>query len=79
MLSFADTRSFGDSDERFSHCQFCGKLLVLLPDDRRGGSCFDCLTLSVAPPMRCPDCGATIPAEERGTGCSNCRWYPATD
>jgi hypothetical protein len=79
MLSFADTRTFGSSDERFSHCLFCGKLLVLLPEDRRGGSCFDCLTLSVAGPSPCPDCGAMIPAEERGTGCANCRWYPPAD
>ncbi len=79
MLSFADTRTFGDSDERFSHCLFCGKLLILLPEDRRGGSCFDCLALSVAAPAPCPDCGSLIPGEERATGCSNCRWYPPSD
>ena len=76
MLSFADSRSFGVSDERFAHCLFCGKDLVVLPDDRRGGSCFDCLALSVAAPTRCPECGSMIPGEERGTGCANCRWFP---
>ncbi len=76
MLSFADSRGFDSSDERFSHCQFCGRNLVVLPDDRRGGSCFDCLALSVAAPTRCPECGSMIPGEERGTGCANCRWFP---
>ncbi len=76
MLSFADARTFAGSDDRFSHCLVCGRDLVLLPEDRRGGCCFDCLTLSVPAPMSCPDCGVTIPGEERGTGCANCRWYP---
>ena len=76
MLSFADSRTFGTSDDRFSHCLFCGRSLILLPEDRRGGCCFDCLTLSVAASMACPDCGATISGEDRATGCANCRWYP---
>ncbi len=79
MLSFADSRSFGVSDERFAHCLFCGKGLVVLPDDRRGGSCFDCLALSVAEPVPCPECGTMIPGEDRGVGCPSCRWYPARD
>jgi len=79
MLSFADSRSFGTSDERFSRCVFCGKDLVLLPEDRRGGSCFDCLALAVAPPVPCPDCGTMIPGEDRAVGCSNCKWYPRQD
>ncbi len=79
MLSFADVRSFGQSDERYSHCQFCGRELVLLPEDRRGGACFDCLALSVAAPVPCPECGVTIPGEDRANGCANCRWYPLRD
>ncbi len=79
MLSFADLRTFSNSDERFSRCLECGRSLVLLPDDRRGGVCFDCLTLSVAGPKPCPDCGTVIPAEDRSIGCANCRWYPPPD
>ncbi len=76
MLSFADARSFESSEDRLSHCVFCGKELVLLPDDRRQGSCFDCLALSVPPSVPCPECRAEIPGEERGVGCSVCGWYP---
>ncbi len=76
MLLFADVRSFEPSEDRLSHCLFCGKELVLLPDDCRQGSCFDCLALSVAPPSPCPQCRALIPGEERGVGCSECGWYP---
>ncbi len=79
MLSFSDSRGFDVADERFARCLFCGKDLVLLPDDRRGGKCFDCLTLSFAPSVPCPSCGATIPGEERAVGCANCRWYPLRD
>ncbi len=76
MLLFADSRGFESSEERLSHCLFCGKELVLLPDDRRQGSCFDCLALSVPSAVACPECNAEIPGEERGVGCSECGWYP---
>lgn len=76
MLSFADSRSFEASEERRSHCLFCGKDLVVLPDDRRQGSCFDCLALSVPSAAPCPECRAVIPGDERGSGCSSCGWYP---
>ncbi len=79
MLSFADSRSFGASDDRFAHCLYCGKSLVVLPEDRREGSCFDCLALSVAAPVPCPECGFSIPGEERASGCPSCRWYPVRD
>ena len=79
MLSFADSRSFGASDERFGHCVFCGKGLVVLPEDRRRGSCFDCLTLSVSEPLPCPECGTPIDGEDRAVGCPSCRWYPVQD
>ncbi|MGA8543023.1 MAG: hypothetical protein WB947_05750 [Thermoplasmata archaeon] len=76
MLYFADTRVFDTSEERLTHCLFCGKDLVLLPDDRRQGSCFDCLSLSVPAAVPCPECQSLIPGEQRSTGCSVCGWYP---
>jgi len=76
MLSFGDIRTFEASDERFSHCLYCGRLIAVLPDDCRGGSCFDCLALSVPPPVPCPECSARIPGEDRALGCSQCGWYP---
>jgi hypothetical protein len=79
MLSFADSRSFDLPEDRLSRCLFCGKDLVVLPDDRRGGACFDCLALSVRPPALCPSCGITIPGEERALGCASCGWYPLRD
>ncbi|HTT73757.1 MAG TPA: hypothetical protein VMG99_06395 [Thermoplasmata archaeon] len=79
MLSFSDSRGFPSPDERYGSCLYCGRGIVLLPDDRRRGSCFDCLSLSVPAPVPCPDCGATIPGEERAVGCANCGWYPVRD
>ena len=79
MLVFADQRSFSTAEERFSRCRFCGREMVLLPEDRRRGACFDCLTRSVALPVPCPQCGATIAGEERALGCPECRWFPAGD
>jgi hypothetical protein len=76
MLSFADSRGFETPDERFSSCVFCGRTVVVLPDDRRAGSCFDCLALSVAPPTACPECGSLILGEDRALGCGDCGWYP---
>jgi len=76
MLSFADVRASEPGEERLSHCVFCGKDLVLLPDDRRRGACFDCYELSVPSPSDCPGCGAEIPGESRALGCPECRWYP---
>ncbi len=79
MLLFSDLRGLATEEERFSHCLYCGRGIVLLPDDRRRGSCFDCLTLSVAGPAACPSCGSSIPGEERALGCPDCRWYPGAD
>lgn len=76
MLLFADSRRFASVEERYSRCVFCDKELVLLPDDRRHGACFDCLVLSLAGPTSCPSCGGLIPGESRGLGCPECRWYP---
>ena len=79
MLLFSDARAFTAEEERFSHCLFCGRDLVLLPEDRRRGACFDCLALSVAAPVPCPSCGVMIPGEERALGCPECRWYPGRE
>ena len=79
MLLFSDVRGVAAEEERFSRCLYCGREIVLLPDDRRRGSCFDCLTLSVPAASPCPNCGATIAGDERALGCPECRWYPARD
>jgi len=79
MLVFSDLRSFTSEEERFARCLFCGRELVLLPEDRRRGACYDCLSLSVPSAVPCPECGTTIPGEERGLGCPECRWYPGRD
>lgn len=76
MLLFADSRRFPASEERYGRCVFCDKELVLLPDDRRRGACFDCLELATAQSVPCPSCGITIPGESRSLGCPDCRWYP---
>lgn len=76
MLSFADLREFSTADDRFQRCTYCGKGLVVLPDDRRGGSCFDCLTLLGPEAAECPDCGAEIAASRRAFGCLSCGWAP---
>lgn len=76
MLLFADGRRFSSAEERLSRCVFCDRELVLLPDDRRRGACFDCLELSVASSASCPSCGVEIAAESRALGCPECRWYP---
>jgi hypothetical protein len=75
MLLFADQRSFPSSDERFQHCTGCGKDLVVLPNDRRGGSCYDCLSLSGTDYADCPHCGTVMTSWERITGCPRCGWY----
>jgi hypothetical protein len=76
MLLFADNRRFASSEEGYARCVFCDKELVLLPDDRRRGACFDCLALALVDPACCPSCGGTIPGEVRALGCPECRWYP---
>jgi len=75
MLLFADQRSFSTSEDRFQHCAICGKDLVVLPNDRRGGSCYDCLSLSGTELIDCPECGASIAPGQRLTGCPHCGFY----
>ena len=77
MLLFADHRAFPVSEERYQHCAFCGKALVVLPEDRRGGACFDCLTMFEPESVPCPECGAEIPAARRAAGCLECGWFVA--
>jgi hypothetical protein len=79
MLSFADIRGYESSEERLSHCHFCGKELVLLPDDRRQGNCFDCLSLSLPASLPCPVCRTEVPGDARAAGCTECGWYPLGD
>jgi len=44
-----DVRRFSEGGDRFGRCRKCGARIVLLPDDRRQGFCFDCYdTLEVA-------------------------------
>ncbi len=74
MLLFADPRSFSSPEERFQHCTLCGKDLVVLPNDRRGGACFDCLSLATTEPTGCPDCGSLLGPAERVVGCPRCGW-----
>ena len=76
MLLFADHRVFSSVEDRFQRCTFCGKDLVVLPDDRRGGACFDCLSLVGTDASPCPSCGAPIARERRGAGCPECGWFP---
>ena len=38
-----DIRKFEDASEVHGNCRKCGRPLVLLPDDRRMGYCFDCV------------------------------------
>lgn len=76
MLSFADSRSFATPDERYQHCTFCGRDLVVLPNDRRGGACFDCFSLLGPEAAPCPECGYEIAPSRRAIGCLRCGWYP---
>ena len=39
----ADVRAFENPSDMLGHCRKCGCQLVMLPDDRRCGYCFDCL------------------------------------
>ncbi|HEV2165591.1 MAG TPA: hypothetical protein VGS23_01225 [Thermoplasmata archaeon] len=79
MLSSADHRVFSTSEDRFQRCTFCGKGIVVLPNDQRGGSCFDCLSLLGPNAMACPECGSEIPSAQRAIGCGRCGWSPIPD
>jgi hypothetical protein len=38
-----DVRAFENSADMFGHCRKCGRPMVVLPEDKRYGFCFDCL------------------------------------
>ncbi len=40
-----DIRKFKEDEDRISFCRRCGAKLILLPDDKRQGFCFDCIDL----------------------------------
>ncbi|HTT35666.1 MAG TPA: hypothetical protein VMH78_07355 [Thermoplasmata archaeon] len=74
MLLFADHRAFPTGEDRFQKCAFCGRELVVLPDDRRGGACFDCLRLVGDEGRPCPACGSTLAGPAGSTSCPDCGW-----
>jgi hypothetical protein len=76
MLSSADSRRFVAVEDRYQHCLYCGQTLVVLPNDRRGGACFDCLSLLGPEAKPCPECGAEIAPPQRAIGCRTCGWSP---
>ncbi|HEV2316288.1 MAG TPA: hypothetical protein VGV89_01770 [Thermoplasmata archaeon] len=67
------------SSDRLQSCLSCGKPLVTLPNDRRGGVCFDCLSLLGPEATPCPECGAEIAPPQRTIGCPRCGWSPLRD
>jgi uncharacterized protein with PIN domain len=79
MLSVSDARSFSTVEDRYQRCLFCGKSLVVLPNDRRDSTCFDCLSLLGPEAQPCPECGAEIAPPQRATGCLSCGWSPLRD
>ena len=76
MLAQSDRRVFSSTEDRYQHCLFCGKSIVVLPSDRRGGACFDCVSLLGPEAMPCPECGTEIDATSRAAGCARCGWFP---
>ena len=76
MLMEADRRVFPTRDDRLQSCTYCGRDLVVLPNDRRGGACFDCLSLIGPVSAPCPECGSEVPAQQRIAGCFACGWVP---
>jgi hypothetical protein len=77
MLAPADSRRFLAGEDRFQRCAFCNRELVVLPNDRRGGACFDCLVLLGAHSMACPVCGTDLAPVFQTEGCPECGWRPA--
>ena len=76
MLASVDRRTFSAEEDRIQPCTYCGRTIVVLPNDRRGGACFDCLALSGPGSAPCPECTVEIPADARGIGCPSCGWGP---
>ncbi|MCL4326168.1 MAG: hypothetical protein M1481_05035 [Candidatus Thermoplasmatota archaeon] len=40
---FIDKRTFGDINDGVSQCLSCGKLIIILPFDKRHGLCMECM------------------------------------
>ncbi|MCI4349188.1 MAG: hypothetical protein L3J93_03085 [Thermoplasmata archaeon] len=77
MLSATDHRSFSSVEDRYQRCLFCGKNLVVLPDDHRDGCCFDCRSLLGLERIPCPECGQEM-AIEASASCGRCGWSAPT-
>lgn len=77
MLAEADVRVFSSLEEKFQHCLSCGKELVVLPDDRRHGLCFDCTTPLGPLSTECPGCGYWLEGETLALPCPRCGVSPA--
>lgn len=71
-----DRRSFSSEDEKHQHCVCCEKDLVVLPNDRRRGYCFDCLSLTGSTFDRCPQCHFAMDDEPPFEMCHCCGWAP---
>jgi hypothetical protein len=69
-----DRRSFASAEEKLQHCICCDKDLVVLPNDRRRGYCFDCLCLSGSTYDRCPQCQTFMDDDPPFESCSRCGW-----
>ncbi len=41
----SDARRFHEIEDSVGYCRKCGAKLIVLPDDKRQGYCFDCLDL----------------------------------
>lgn len=64
-----DVRAFKNKADGFDRCRSCGTSLVVLPEDRRQGFCYDCfdpLETSVKGfAARIPDAEATMNVPHR--------------
>jgi hypothetical protein len=76
MIAVADHRAFSSPEDRFQRCTFCGKELVVLPNDQRGGACFDCRSLLGYEEVPCPDCGWSVALTPVRAHCHRCGWAP---
>ncbi|MCL4324466.1 MAG: hypothetical protein M1144_03260 [Candidatus Thermoplasmatota archaeon] len=74
MTLTLDQRVFSSQDERLQHCLCCERALVTLPNDRRGGYCFDCLSLEDSGRDTCPECHSVLQAENHHSTCYLCGW-----
>ncbi len=69
-----DTRGIISPEERVQHCLCCDRAIVVLPNDHRGGYCFDCLSFEDSGIEVCPECRTPLLSENRHTFCHICGW-----